>query len=488
MNYAKTLFLALSGIGGLTSSFASGDDKPAQSKPNVLVVLVDQWRGEALGVLKQEPVITPHLDSLAGKSLVLAQTITNYPLCSPSRATLMTGNYPLKNNVYSNVNSKSTPYGVELPTDMTCWSDVLKANGYSTGYIGKWHLDAPHEPYIPTSNNMRGVAWNEWTPPNRRHGFDYWYAYGTYDEHDMPMYWDTHAGRDDFHYVKQWEPEHDVDKAIEFLKNTDNSYRDNRKPFSLVVSINPPHSPYNRTPEKYVDRYKDIPDEAMLKEPNIPAAGTEMGDFYRKNIREYYAAMTGVDEQVGRLLGQLRASGLSKNTIVIFMADHGNCLGMHDEVSKNVIYEESVRIPFIIHWEGHIMPAIDHTLLFTVADIYPTLLDMLPLQNRLSNTVEGTSYAGYFLKRKDKLPAVQYFMGSISPSNKDTGFRGVRNTNYKLAYETSGKTKKVYLFDLQKDPFELNNISNEKKDVVAALTKQLKAWLAKTNDPFTLPD
>jgi arylsulfatase A-like enzyme len=84
----------------------------------------------------------------------------------------MTGQYSFANHVYGNCNTNDAPYNVELATDAKCWSDVLHANGYSLGYVGKWHLDSPYPPYIPTSNNKGKVKWNEWASPNRRHGFD----------------------------------------------------------------------------------------------------------------------------------------------------------------------------------------------------------------------------------------------------------------------------------------------------------------------------
>ena len=114
--------------------------------PNIVVILTDQWRGQALGYLGKEKVKTPSLDSFAKESLTLTQMVSNYPVCSPARAMLLTGTYPVKNNVRSNVNSNSATYGVELPGNIVCWSDILKANGYSNGYIGKWHLDAPYQP------------------------------------------------------------------------------------------------------------------------------------------------------------------------------------------------------------------------------------------------------------------------------------------------------------------------------------------------------
>lgn len=210
----------------------------AQEKPNLVFIMADQWRGDALGCLGKEPVKTPCLDQLAREGVNFTNAVSSYPVSSPARGMLMTGMYPHKNKVTGNCNSANAPYGVELPQDARCWSDILKANGYQTGYIGKWHLDAPYEPYIDTYNNHGAVAWNEWCPKERRHGFDYWTAYDTYDYHLKPMYWDTDAPRDSFYYVNQWGPEYEADKAIEYL----NGHIDKTQPFALVVSMNPPHT------------------------------------------------------------------------------------------------------------------------------------------------------------------------------------------------------------------------------------------------------
>jgi len=462
----------------------------AQSKksPNLVIILADQWREQTLGFEGKEPVKTPQLDKFAKESLVISQMVSNFPVCSPARAMLMTGQYPLKNHVYSNVNSSSAPFGVELQKDAICWSDVLKQNGYSNGYIGKWHLDSPYKPYIPTSNNIGEVAWNEWTSPDRRHGFDYWYGYGTYDEHDKPMYWDTNDKRDDFKYVNEWGPTHEADKALAFFKNEGGKIRKSGAPFSLVVSMNPPHSNYQTVPKKYYDLYKDVPMEDLVKDPNIPAEGTEMGDQYRKDVRYYYANITGVDEQIGRIIQGLKDLKLDENTIVVITADHGNCLGKHSEISKNNIYEESVRIPFIVYWKGRIMPRIDNEFLGSIPDIYPTLLDLMGLKNKIPKEVDGKSYAQYYLKGKGEKPSEQYLLGAIGSNNVkiNTGFRGIRTNDYKFAY-VKKKGKGTYeLYDLKKDPFELNNIYNPDLPIVKKLKPVLEEWLKKTNDQFTL--
>lgn len=475
----------------ISSAFFVGKSKTAGApkRPNILVILTDQWSGKALGYVGAEKVKTPHLDSLATVGLAVTQMVSNFPLCSPARAMLLTGVYPLKNKVISNSNSASAPAGVELPADIVCWSDILKAKGYSNGYIGKWHLDSPHEPYVSTSNNTAKLAWNEWTPAERRHGFDYWYAYNTYDVHDRPMYWDTKATRDGFHYVDQWGPEHEAGKAIDFFNNKGN-VRDTGKPFALVVSINPPHSPYNTAPQKYHEPYKSIPLDSLTKDPNIPPAGNPMGKLYRTEIKNYYANITGVDAQIGRIISSLKDQNLLENTIVLVTADHGNCLGKHNEESKNNIYEESLRIPFLIYWKGKIIPGVDSRLLATMPDIFPTLLDLAGLKSEIPKGLDGISLAPYLLKRQGKLPQEQFIMGAIPSSNVqvNAGFRGIRTERYKLAYYRKGNKVEGFLFDLKTDPFELNNLYSKGHQQVKQLTERLKYWLKKNNDSFALQE
>ena len=176
---------------------------PDHCHPNLVIVFPDQMRGQTMGFLNEDPVVTPCLDKFAAESLVLTQAVSNYPVCSPFRAMLMTGMYSHSNRVVENCNSNTAPFGCELPESARCWSDVLKDKGYDLAYIGKWHLDSPHEPYIDCKNNEGPRKWNEWCPPSRRHGFNNWYAYGTYDYHMNPMYWSTGAGREEFNFVEQ---------------------------------------------------------------------------------------------------------------------------------------------------------------------------------------------------------------------------------------------------------------------------------------------
>jgi arylsulfatase A-like enzyme len=464
-------------------SGCSSPKKSRQEHPNLVIVFPDQFRAQSQGFMGMESVQTPNIDRFAKQSLVLVQMASNYPLCSPTRAMLMSGKYPHANGVLGNCNSRSAPYGYELKTDERTWSDILKEKGYSLGYIGKWHLDNPHEPYVDCANNKTETKWNEWCPPERRHGFDFWYAYGTYEFHRRPMYWTTRAGRDGFHYVDQWGPEHEADMAIRYIHNEGDSFRVAGRPFALVVAMNPPHTPYDAVPEKYKDIYRDIPVEELCKQPDIAPAGTQWGDYYRRNVKNYYAQITGVDEQFGRILQALQEAGIEKNTLVVFMSDHGNCLGMHGMKTKNNYYEESMRIPFIIRWPGKIWPRKDD-LLMSVPDIYPTLLDLMGFKKDIPKDVQGVDYASIFLYVKGTRPQSQLYI-RIPAGHPELGIRGIRNHRYTLAIiKNEDGTVETVLFDNRNDPYQLENIAAEHPEITEKLKSELKEWLDDTDDPW----
>ena len=459
-------------------------EKDATEHPNLVFVIVDQMRGSAMGFLGQEPVVTPRLDAFSKQAIVFTEVVSNYPICSPFRAMWMSGQYPHRNGVINNCMSKSTPYGVALKTDARCWSDVLKDNGYWLGYLGKWHLEAPHKPFIDCSNNRGKTAWNEWTPPERRHGFDYWYAYNTFNRHLRPLYWDNDAGREAFHYVDQWGPTHEADKAIEIIENRQSRFRNPEQPFALVVSMNPPHMPYHLHPKKYLKPYAELSDKQLSARPNIPPAGTRWGDYYRKNIRHYYAMITGIDEQFGRILAALDKAGLAEKTVVVFCSDHGNCLGIHDSISKNVPVEESMRIPLLIRYPGKLRPR-RTDLLISVPDLYPTLLDLMGFGRQIPDEVEGTSHAELLRTGNGKRPTSQLYL-RIPCAHPEWGARGVRTRQYTLVVEREdNEDKQILLYDNSADPFQRNNIAAERPKIVERLIREeLVPWLRKTGDPF----
>jgi arylsulfatase A-like enzyme len=448
-----------------------------QKAPNILIVFPDQFRGHAPGFMGIEPGITPNIDAFANESLVLTSAVSNYPLSSPFRAMLMTGKYPVSNGVTDNCMFNTSP-DIYLRKSDTTWSDVLKERGYSLGYIGKWHLETPQKPYITASNYN-----NEWTPPDRRHGFGFWYGYNTLDNHNNPIYWNTEATREEFTQLHQWSPEVETDVAIRFIKNEDGKYRDPDKPWALVVSMNPPHPPYDHVPQKYLDTYDSIPDEKIFSYPNIPPSDSLWGAYYRKHARNYYAQITGVDDNFGKILKVLHDSGMEKNTIVIFTSDHGDCIGIHNERAKNTFYEESMVIPFIIRWPDHIRPTKDN-LLISVPDFYPTLLGLSGIRNKIPKGVMGNDYSEIFLTGKGNRPSSQLFM--CRPFN-NLGIRGVRtNTHTMVINKLPDGSENTILFDNNNDPFQLNNIADKEPETISYLISELQKWLLTTNDPWKI--
>lgn len=453
-------------------------------QPNLVFIMADQWRGQALGYLGQEPVITPNLDRLAAEGVSFENAVSSYPVSSPARGMLMTGQYPNKSRVLGNCNSENTPYGVELPAEARCWSDVLKDEGYALGYIGKWHLDAPYTPYINTGNNKGKVAWNEWCPPERRHGFDHWIAYGTYDYHLKPMYWAADAERDDFYYVNQWGPEYEADRAIEYLENKD-GIRQNDRPFALVVSMNPPHTGYELVPQKYKDMYQQLDIEPWCQRPDIPAKGTADGNFYRRVVKDYYACMSGVDEQVGRIVQTLKEQGLWENTILVFTSDHGDCMGRHHHMGKNIYYEEAMRVPVIVSWPGKIQARRDSVTAIAFADLYPSLLSMMGLRKAIPPQVETFDLSQWIMTGKGKQPEFQPYYWIDVPRSTTHGKRGLRTERYTFVVEIEdGKVTDTILFDRWKDFYEMKNVAAEEPEVVDKLWKALKRWLVRTGDPL----
>ncbi len=454
------------------------------NRPNLVFVFPDQMRGQAMGFVGEENVKTQFLDQFAKESIYFSNAVSNYPVCSPTRAMLMSGQYPHKNKVISNCTSVTAPFGCELPVSIRCWSDVLKEKGYSLGYIGKWHLDSPYEPYVNTSNNKGDVKWNEWCSPERRHGFDYWHAYGTYDQHLRPMYWDTGDTRENFSYYDEWGPEHEANRAIDFIRNKNGEYRKEGQPFALVVSMNPPHTGYNLVPQKYKDIYKDVPIGSLIGKPSIDPEGTQWGDHYRKNIRDYYAAISGVDEQFGRILNALKEQGLVRNTIVVFTSDHGDCMGIHGEVTKNNWYEESMRVPLIIRYPEKLKPRKDDILIST-PDIYPTLLGLMGLKDAIPREVDGNDLTDYLVTGKGEKPASQWYM-RVDNQLPAYGLRGVRTSRYTFVINQPKDREKVtWLFDRKADPYQMTNIAEKNPEVVKDLTSELTKWMKKFYDPWS---
>lgn len=453
--------------------------------PNLIIVMPDELRQQAVGFTKTDPVITPNIDKFASDSLTLTNALSNCPICSPARAMLFSGKYPISNGVIDNCYSKTIEFEIELNEDEVCLSDILSDSGYSLGYLGKYHLDLPKAEDADFTEGWRGdpenggTLWDAYTPPGkRRHGFDFWYSYGCCDNHLSPHYWLNDAKVNERTDVSAWSVEHETDVAIDYIRNTDNKYRDEKKPFFLMVSHNPPHMPFDAVPDQYKNVYKGKSLGELLNRPDA-----KLDKHAASDIANYFAAITGIDENFGRLLDVLKTEELDENTIVIFMSDHGEMLGSHGRMGKNSWYDEALLIPFILRWKDKIKPRQDD-LLFNMADIFPTILGLIGLSEKIPEVVEGNDRSAILLGGKVKRPESGYYLTAqpFFPEER-RGIKTLTHTFVMIRDKNSGEVRTV-LHDNVNDQFQLVNIANDEPELVSKYKKELVVWLQKTNDPW----
>ena len=474
-------------------------------RPNVVYVFPDQMRNYALGFWSKpnysgylnsasDPVVTPNIDRFASESVVLSSAQSNCPISSPHRGSLLTGMYPNRSGVPLNCNS-SRPVS-SLRTDPVCWSDVMSRAGYDCGYIGKLHAQypTPNSPQNPGHYvEDRTPAWDAYTEPQQRHGFNYWLSYGTFDVHKNPHYWDTNGHRHDPH---EWSPIYEARKAAEYIRNQ-HGERDASKPFFLMVGMNPPHSPYNSLNdcmEQDYNIYRNRPLDSLLVRKN---AHREMAKA--KSARYYFASVTGVDRAFGMILDALREAGLDDNTIVVFTSDHGETMCSHGVTDpKNSPYTESMNVPFIIRYKGHLTPRVDNMLLSS-PDIMPTMLGMVGLHDSIPSVAQGTDYSRLFLQpdsravsRPDAALYLQNVDGDKDAKGNVTSYfpsaRGLKTHTHTLAVYITRKhtVKQVLLFDDVNDPYQLNNIADQPsaRKIKRQMLKRMGQLLRGIGDPW----
>lgn len=474
-------------------------------QPNVVYVFPDQMRNHAMEFWGEEgyrdsvnftpdPVKTPRLNEFAHQSMVLTSCQSNQPLSSPHRGMLLTGMF--SNNSGVPLNCVAHRPISSLRDDVECISDVFHAAGYNCAYIGKLHAHhpTPNDPENPGHYVEKQVpAWDAYTPPGQRHGFDYWYSYGTFDVHKEPHYWDTEGKR---HEIREWSPKHETDKAIEYLRN-ENGERDNEKPFFMMVSYNPPHSPYRSTDDcmaEDYELYRDKPLRELLIRPNADTLRAKAA-----SAPYYFASVTGVDREFGRILDELKRQGMDDNTIVIFSSDHGETMCSHaTDDPKNSPYAESMNVPMLVRYPGHVAPGVDTRLIMSSPDIMPTVLGLAGLSDAIPSTVEGRDYSGRFMGTDDTTPLREgaLYMRNLDGDKDADGnvinyfpeMRGIKTARYTLAITVERDTykiKDVMLYDDIEDPYQLHNLPlEENRELVAELCRMMVPLLKEADDPW----
>ncbi len=422
-----------------------------RSKPNVVFVFGDQWRAQAAGYAGEPDVKTPHLDALAGESLNLTTAIAGCPVCSPYRASLLTGRYPLTHGVFLN--------DVCLSRDAVSLADAFGSAGYRTAYIGKWHLD--------------GHGRSNFTPPERRQGFDFWRALECTHNYNHSVYYaDTPKKRlwDGYDAIAQ------TREAQRYIREAD---RDS--PFLLLLSWGPPHNPYHTAPEEFRRLYR--PDDIALH-PNVPEAVARKA---RKDLAGYYAHCSALDACVGDLLATLDEQGLAEDTIFVFTSDHGDMHGSHGVWRKQHPYDEAIRVPFLLRWPAGLgRQGREVTIPVSAPDLMPTLLGLCGLD--VPETVEGADFSRVLSGEEETdhdaaLIAAYAPFGEWPKSRGGREYRGVRTSRYTYVRTLDGPW---LLFDNEDDPHQQRNLANTPAaaDLQTELEATLNRLLAQTNDRF----
>lgn len=421
-------------------------------KPNVIYVFGDQWRQQATGYAGDPNVKTPNIDSLANQSVNFVNAQAGCPVCTPSRASMLTGQQPLTHGLFVN--------DVPLYPKGKTIAESFSSAGYDTAYIGKWHVG--------------GKGRSDYIPPERRLGFDYWKVLEcTHDYNESPYY----AGDSDEKLY--WEGY----DAIAQTKDA-NAYIENHgkeKPFYLVLSWGGPHSPYNTAPEEFRKMYD--PEKIILRE-NVPE---EKASQAQKWLAGYYAHCSTLDKCLGDLLDTVKKSDLEENTIIVFTSDHGDMLGSRGEQNKQRPYDESIRIPFLLKDPRLANECLKETkAIIDMPDVMPTLLGLCDIE--IPSSVEGHDFSNHINGGQDPTDGAALIM-SLQPFGQWTvamggrEYRGLRTKQYTYVRDLNGPW---LLYDNINDPYQLNNLINneESKPIQNELEEWLQRKLDRAEDKF----
>jgi arylsulfatase A len=396
---------------------------------------------------------TPNIDALAASGVRFTQFYSAAPVCSPSRAGLLTGRYPLRAGLIGNASSE--PGHAGMPTEQITIAEMLKASGYATAHIGKWHLGFTPE-----------------TMPNGQ-GFDYSFGHmgGCIDNYSHFFYWegpnrhDLYRNGKEVYYPGRFFPDLMVEEATRFI------FQNRDRPFFLYFALNMPHYPY-QADEKWLEHYKDLP--------------------YPRNL--YAAFVSTLDDRIGALLKKVDDAGLRERTIVILQSDNGHSTEVRAHGgggsagpyrgAKFSLFEGGIRLPGMISWPGHPLQIPQGAVrgqMVHACDWMPTISELCgaPLLNA---DIDGKSITAVLRSADAPSPheVLHWYIGGGG------GHWAVRQGDWKLmgnVEDTSGgkltdEDKKLFLSNLAMDISEKHNFAAEHPDIVERLERLHQEWFA----------
>ncbi len=473
---------------GMVVLFAWPESSIAQDKPrklNVLYIVSDDLNN-SLGCYGHSQVKSPRIDELAKRGVRFDRAYCQFPLCNPSRSSFLTGLRPDQNGVHNN----AFVFRDKIP-DVVTMPQLFQRNGYFVARVGKlYHYGVPNQ--IGTDGLDDPPSWQKVINPKGRDK----------DDEDKIFSID---GKKSFGGTLSWlaadgtDEEQTDGKAAEAAIGLLEQNKD--KPFFLAVGFYRPHTPYV-APKKYFAMYpadqvplakmpaddrKDIPD------PAIPVKNANYGldeKLQREAVQAYFASITFMDQQVGKLLDALDRLKLRENTIVVFHSDHGYHLGEHGLWQKQSLFEESARVPLIVSVPGMTTAGQGSPRIAELVDVYPTLADLCGL--KAPENLPGKSLSPLLAKPDatwNKVAVTQVFRGGGQPAKAKAGakqdkqpaapagFKGysVRSERYRYTQWDDGK-RGTELYDHEKDPQEITNLAERPE--MADVVKEMKGKLA----------
>ncbi|MDP6041258.1 MAG: sulfatase-like hydrolase/transferase [Candidatus Latescibacteria bacterium] len=451
-------------------------------RPNILVLMTDQQRADAISCAGNSKIRTPNLDALANSGVRFTQAVTPTPVCVAARMSFITG-HRISRHHWTGNNALPGPLP-ELPTIMT----LLLQSGYWTQGVGKMHFHGRHHGLRNLLTMEEGIK--NWVDDDyiryiRKNGVRTRYPKGL---RDLLYFQPQTCGIPVEHHKNTWV----ADRSIDFLKEH-TRYRNNQ-PFFLWSSWISPHPPFAPC-EPYDDMYDpndmNLPPFAdrpiQTLPPGFYGSRARLDGAHRdpdriRRLRAlYYGLISHVDDSVGRILTELDNLGLTENTIILFVSDHGEMMGEHGMSQKNCPYESSVRIPYLLRWPGKTQAGRTCHDLVSLLDVFPTLIEELGLTYPEEHgpltgaNLLGAEGGGLDHPRESMI---------IDYSNGKGRWISARTHTHKYAFFAHGGIEELY--NIETDPHEQHNLIAEQPELAAKFRNQIIAWERQHGVPDSL--